>query len=514
MDRPWILKPAARIGLFILILSLGLLIIASQAEQLAIAVRFDALVQSIVNLWQDYEVVAWQMPLTQMLDEAAFVVLFGWVIALYFTHFKPRSLHKRRGGWLLILLLLLFAGLAWVMSIEQTLLIYLFPMATLSIITAILFDAHLSILLTALMGLMLGHLAGGSLELGVYATMGGLIGVLSVGRARRLNRLLWAGAYVALSNILVILIFHFVDSQPSGLIELMAVGIANGIIAAALALMVSFLGGNLLGIATSVQLLDLTQPTHPLLRQLVLRAPGTYHHSLLVSNLAEQAAEQIGADALLTRVGAYYHDVGKLQHPHIFIENQSYIANVHDQLDPDTSGHTILDHVEHGLKLAKKYRLPAEVRAFIAEHHGTGLVEHFYHQALNQAARPEQVNEADFRYSGPKPQSKETAIVMLADSCEAVVRATKVASVEELDQLVHDIIMHKVSSGQLDDCDLTLHELELIHNTFVEMLQGAFHQRVEYEQETNKNEEEATTANSSFLPARSPSTFVTTPPSS
>jgi putative nucleotidyltransferase with HDIG domain len=246
-----------------------------------------------------------------------------------------------------------------------------------------------------------------------------------------------------------------------------------------------FMANSWMGIITSVRLLDLVQPTQPLLQQLILHAPGTYHHSLLVSDLAEQAAERVGADALLTRVGAYYHDVGKMVQPEFFIENQQQTAG--DQLDPRTSAQIIISHVKEGLKLAKKYRLPREVRAFIGEHQGTGLVKYFYHQALAQADDPAQVDEADFRYPGPKPQSKETAILMLADSCEAAVRADRPTSTEEIDQVVHHVIIDKVSSGELDECDLTIRDLDQIRVAFVEMLTGAFHPRVKYPEEATED---------------------------
>lgn len=508
MNKFWVLSPIIRIGLFLLILSLGLLAIASQVEPLAVADRLNALAQAIDNLPQGMEVRVWQPSIFEMLGGVAFIVLMVLALRFYLLHFKPRSLHQARYFWLLVLLLLLFAGTAWAMVGQPKILAYLFPMATLSVMLAVLFDAHLSVLVTALMGLSLGYLAGGSVELTVYAMIGGLMGALSMGQRKHLGRLLWSGTYVALSNVIVLLVFHISNGHSTDLFKLMAVGIANGVIAATLTLIGFFLVGNLLGIVTSVQLLELTQPTHPLLRQLVLQAPGTYHHSLLVSNLAEQAAERIGAEALLTRVGAYYHDIGKLRHPHLFIENQIYAPNTHDQLDPHSSAQAIIDHVEHGLKLAKKYRLPGAVQVFIAEHHGTSLVEYFYQQALEQAAELTQVDEIDFRYPGPKPQSKETALVMLADSCEAATRATKPASMEALEQLVHHIIIHKVSRGQLDECDLTLHELELIHNTFVEMLQGALHQRVEYPQEADEEDGNPTPAMSS-APTQPP--LVTTP---
>jgi len=227
--------------------------------------------------------------------------------------------------------------------------------------------------------------------------------------------------------------------------------------------------------------MELARPTHPLLRELLLKAPGTYHHSILVSNMAEEAAGRIGADALLARVGAYYHDVGKITRPYFFVDNQVEGVNVHERLDPRTSAQIVISHVKDGLDLAKKYRLPSKVRDFIPQHHGTSLATYFYQQA--RESEGDEVNEEDFRYPGPKPQTKETAIVMLADNCEAAVRAERPASLEEIEELVRKVIGNKVLAGQLDECDLTLRDLDEIRSAFVSILEGVFHPRIKYPEE-------------------------------
>jgi putative nucleotidyltransferase with HDIG domain len=419
---------------------------------------------------------------TDLIGDAAYIALIGLVIGLYILRFRPRILDQARYLWLLFLLLLLFVGMVRLMVPGHTILPYLFPMAALAIMLAVLIEVQLSILATILTGLIIGYIAGGSLEFTVYAMMGGLVGIFSLGRVERVNRLLWSGVYVSLMNVAIVLIFRIPnnDLDSMGLLQLIAAGIANGAFSASLTLIGFFLAGNLLGITTSLQLQELARPTQPLLRQLLLRAPGTYHHSLMVSNLAEQAAERIGANALLTRVGAYYHDVGKMVRPYFFVENQMDGINVQNRLDPRTSAQIISSHVKDGLDLAKKYRLPRDVRAFIPEHQGQGLIKYFYHQALEQADDPDQVDVADFRYPGPKPQSKETAIVMLADSCEAAVRAARPTSNEEIDKIVRRIINDKLTDGELDECDLTTRDLDQIRNAFVEMLHGVFHPRIKY----------------------------------
>jgi putative nucleotidyltransferase with HDIG domain len=376
-------------------------------------------------------------------------------------------------------------------------------MAAFSIMVAVLIEVQLSVLTTMLLGLVIGYVAEGSWDLTAYAVMGGLVGIFSMGQVERVNRLLWAGVYVSLMNVAVVLVLNAPGNNldSTGLLRLVAAGVANGVFSASLALIGFFLAGNLLGITTSLQLQELARPTQPLLRQLLLRAPGTYHHSLMVSNLSEQAADRIGADALLTRVGAYYHDVGKTVRPYFFVENQMDGINVQDHLDPRTSAQIIISHVKDGLDLAKKYGLPRNVRAFIPEHQGRGFIKYFYHQALEEADDPSLVDEDDFRYPGPKPQSRETAIVMLADSCEAAVRASHPESVEEMDKIVRRIINEKLTTGELDECDVTTRDLDQVRGAFVEMLHGVFHPRVKYPEEVK---EELASGSRAALPLPEP----------
>lgn len=437
---------------------------------------------------------------SDLIGGVAYVTVIGLLIGLYTLRFRPRALDRPRYLGLLFLLLLLFVGAVRLMVPGHTILPYLFPMAALSIMLAVLIEVRLSILVTVFIGLIIGYIADGSLEFAVYAVMGGLVGIFSLGRVERVNRLLWSGVYVSLTNVAIVLIFRLPSNglDQMGVLQLVGAGVANGAFSASLTLIGFFLVGNLLGVTTSLQLLELARPTQPLLRQLLLRAPGTYHHSLMVSNLAEQAAERIGADALLTRVGAYYHDVGKMLRPYFFVENQMDGINVQDRLDPRTSAQIIISHVKDGLELARKYGVPHDVRAFIPEHQGAGLIKYFYHQALEQADDPSLVDEADFRYPGPKPQSRETAIVMLADSCEAAVRAAHPPTVEEIDKILRRIITEKLTGGELDECDLTTRDLDQIRSAFLEMLHGVFHPRVKYPEEVKQ---ELSAASPAALPA-------------
>jgi putative nucleotidyltransferase with HDIG domain len=386
----------------------------------------------------------------------------------------------------LLALMLAVIGVSARMAVPgHTLLPYLFPTAAAVMLVTILLDLKLAILVSAISAVMVSFNAGGSIELTLYALLGGLVGGLTIWRMDQLGTFIRVAAYVALTNVAVVVGFRLYRQlgDAVGLVELMVAGVANAIISSSLTFVAFAVIGRLFGIATSLQLLELARPTHPLFRRLLIDAPGSYHHSILVSNMAERACEIIGADALLARVGSYYHDVGKLSRPYFFAENQTDGQNPHKQLDPPTSADIIIGHVSEGLALARRYRLPDRVSAFIPEHHGTTLVTYFYRQA-SQNGDGNDVREEDYRYPGPKPQSRETAVVMLADGTEATVRATRPGNRVELERVVRQIINDRLISGQLDECDLTLRDLDGIREAFVSVLQGVFHPRIQYPEKT------------------------------
>jgi putative nucleotidyltransferase with HDIG domain len=256
---------------------------------------------------------------------------------------------------------------------------------------------------------------------------------------------------------------------------------ANGALSAFLSVGIFVTLGSVFGITTRVQLLEMSQLSQPLLRRLQDDAPATFQHSVIVANLAEKGAFVIGADALLARVGAYYHDVGKLMRPGFYVENQFGEENPHDALDPIDSANIIIDHVTAGLQLARQYKLPARVQAFIPEHHGTRLVTYFYRKASEEDPT---VSPELFRYPGPKPQTRETAIAMLADSCEAVVRASPIHTTERISELVDEVFNERLTEGQLDESELTLRNLRELAQSFKDTLRAVYHPRVEYPQPT------------------------------
>ncbi len=402
------------------------------------------------------------------------------VMGLYLFLVNPRLMASTRTTYLLFALAVIFLAWAKLMVPGHVVLPYVYPLAALTMLLAIIVDTGLAIVVALLMGVLTGYMTGGFMELTAYYVLGGVIAPLTLRRGERVNNYFWSGIALAFTNLSVVLAFRLPSGNYdlSGLVTLIGASISNGVLSTVLALGGSFLLGSIFGFITPLHLIELTRPTHPLLQRLLLSAPGTYHHSILVGNMAEQAAERIGANALLARVGAYYHDIGKILHPYFFVENQTDGESIHQRLDPKTSAHIIIGHVQDGLELARKYRLPPQIQDFIAQHQGTGLVRYFYEEAARE--NNGKVEEKAFRYPGPKPQSKEVAIVMLADASEAAVRATKPSSPEEIDQIVRKIIREKLESGELSESDLTLRDLEEIRKTFVAILQGVFHPRIPY----------------------------------
>lgn len=410
-------------------------------------------------------------------------VVAAVLLGLYLWRFEPELLDRPRALLLLLLLLLAFVATGKLLIPNRTVLPFLFPAAALSMLLSVLLGPGLAVAATLVITGLIGVMAGGSMEMAVYVAAGGTIAVLALGKFERFSAFFRAGMYVALINVAVILAFRLPDgtTDTAGILMLSAGAVVNGGLSASLTLGGLFLVGNLFDITTTLQLLELARPTHPLLNELLRQSPGTYHHTLMVANLAEQAAERIGANSLLTRVGAFYHDVGKTVRPYMFVENQVEGSNVHDQFDPRTSAEIIISHVTDGVELARRYRLPTHVRAFIPEHHGTMRVSLLYQKAIEQSPLGAAgVDEAAFHYPGPKPQTKETALLMLADGCEAAVRATRPNSPDELNDIVRRVIADRIAWGQLDECPLTLADLNMARESFVATLQGMFHPRLLY----------------------------------
>lgn len=312
----------------------------------------------------------------------------------------------------------------------------------------------------------------------------GIISIFSLTKIQQRTDLARAGVIVSIVNILLIVSVKLImnDSAFESIIRDAGWGAGSGIFCAIAAIgSLSYLE-TLFGLVTSFKLFELANPNQPLIKQLMIKAPGTYQHSLVVGNLAEAAAEAVNADPLLTRVGAMYHDIGKMVRPYFFIENQIGIENQHSKISPRLSALIITAHVKEGIELAKEYKIPSIIKDFIPMHHGTSLIAYFYHQA-KQTENPEGVIESHFRYPGPKPRTKETAIMMLADATEAAVRAISKPTVEQIQKTITKIIKARLDDGQLSEAPLTLVDLEKISTQFLRILQSLYHARIEYPSE-------------------------------
>jgi len=407
-------------------------------------------------------------------------------IGLFLSRFSSELFEQPRFLVLAAVLYILFLIGARIIGISQGE-IYLYPTAAMALLFVAILGPEMAIVSSLGLALMVGFMIGQQLELTVLIALGGLIGTLTLRRAERLNSYFFAGSMVALINIATIVIFNLGDGQARLAEEvplfpnLVGYGFINGLLSAAGAMVLMYLVTIMFNLPTGLRLVELNQANQPLQQRLLRDAPGTYQHSLQVANLAEQATSAIGGNAELVRVAALYHDVGKTLNAPFFVENQADGVNPHDEMgDPYRSADIIIGHVTEGDKLARQNRLPMRLRDFIREHHGTTRVEYFYQQARTNAEDPDSVDPMDFTYPGPAPQSRETAIMMLADGCESAVRARRPSSKQEIQEIVQGIINARNSSGQLDDSGLTSSDIKTIRSVFVEMLQAVFHPRINY----------------------------------
>jgi putative nucleotidyltransferase with HDIG domain len=407
--------------------------------------------------------------------------------------FRPEYWH-RNNVVMLIWLLIAFSTFALQLTQGRAALPFILPVAAIGLIIAVLLDAEAAILVTAVVAVVAGAVNGPSLELGTYVMLGGLAGILAIGRGERLQAFLQAGAAIFVVQAVVVTAFSLLGERDlTGVLQLIGAAAASAGGASVAAVGSFAVLGNVFGLLTVFQLLELANPSQPLLRRLLVETPGTYHHSLMVGNLAERAAEAIGADPLITRVAAYYHDVGKLANPIAFIENQAGGENVHDELSPDESATILKQHVADGIDVAYQGRLPKTLIAFIPQHHGTAVMGYFLGKAREEAAAPyggleseegrkaaEAVDVRRYRHAGPKPQSREAALLMLADGVEASVRSLASRDEASIRAMVSRIITDRLADGQFDECDLTLRDINLAQEAFVQQLLGMYHQRVAY----------------------------------
>lgn len=422
------------------------------------------------------------------------------VVGIYLFIFLPELYND--------LLRLLLLGLIVLITLTFTIAAnyfsgYLVPVAMGTILIAVLLHPGLAILMSMEFAVLTALLTGNDFRFMLVALFGGLIAVYSTSHVSRRSDLTKAGFYVAALNaVTVVGLFLFVGTLrlEYDVLREFSVGIlaaiGNGLFSSVLAIgLLPYLESGF-GLTTSVTLLELANPNHPLLKKLLMEAPGTYHHSLIVANLAEAAAEAVGADPLLARVGAFYHDIGKLKRPYFFIENQLG-ENPHEKISPNLSTLIITSHIKDGIDMARRNKLPRVIQEIIFQHHGNSLVTYFYHQAGKCQDGKDQLCEDNFRYEAPIPQTKEAAIILLADSVEAAARALPKPIAGRVEAVIRKIVKEKLNDGQFDQCDITLKELDIVASTFVRILSGIYHTRIEYPEKELKAEIERSRKNGS-----------------
>ncbi|WP_324717554.1 HDIG domain-containing protein [Carboxydochorda subterranea] len=414
-----------------------------------------------------------------LLGASVLLALLVGMMALYVARFHPKIARSTRMAALVASLALVAAvsarileGLRWAPAG------YLAPVAFSGMLATLLLDARLGAGLVSALSVLMGLLFGFSERHVLVSFVTGMTAVFNVHRLSQRSDLTRTGVVSGVAGLATLGALGLMQSDPDTVVASWA-GLANGVLSSILALGLLPFVETLFGAISTVRLMELSNPNQPLLRRLLLEAPGTYHHSLMVGNLAEAAAEAVGGDPVLCRTGALYHDVGKVRRPYFFVENQFGDANPHERLMPSLSTLIIMSHVKDGVELARQAGLPEGVVDFIRTHHGTDLVRYFYMKAV-QAEGAEKVNERDYRYPGPKPHTKETAIVMLADSVEASARSLTRPTPGRIEGLVRKVIRERLLDGQLDESTLTLQELNDIGSAFVKILTGIYHARIEY----------------------------------
>ncbi|MCB9059165.1 MAG: HDIG domain-containing protein [Calditrichae bacterium] len=417
--------------------------------------------------------------------QAGKVMLLGsilFIVGLYLFSFRKKIFADNKKLMMISVIILLQVVLAYIIVGTLNWPVYMIPTTIASMLLAILIDSGIGFVVTAAIGLILGGIQGGGYDITLMTVVSGMVAIYSVHEIRNRNQIFKAILYITLAYLWIIAAITFLRFDSlNNLIKIFSYNLLpNAIFAPFITYMLLGLFEKLFDITTDVRLLELSDLNHPLLKELSLKAPGTFHHSMVVGNLAEAAAKEIGENSLLTRVGSYYHDIGKMEKPEYFIENQMDANNRHSKLKPNMSALILASHVKTGMEMAEEHKLPRRICDFIAEHHGTSLMYFFYNKALAQAGDKDKLNESDFRYPGPKPRSKATAVVMIADTVEAASRTLKSPSPSKIRAFVEGLVHQKYKDGELDECDLTFKELKQIIDAFMPVLYGVFQHRVEY----------------------------------
>ncbi|MCY6484249.1 HD family phosphohydrolase [Clostridium aestuarii] len=363
---------------------------------------------------------------------------------------------------------------------------FLIPLACIPMLYTLLIDDKISLNMSIISCILISVVVKFNIEITLLTVLNSILGAIVLKKLQQRNDILYASLFIgAINLILTFTVGFLLSNNVFQVMKNSGYSFIASCISAVLTIGFLPVFESVFDIVTTIKLLELSNPNHPVQKKLLLESPGTYHHSVLVANLAEVAAEQVGGNPVLARVSAYYHDIGKIKRPMFFKENQIGKDNPHDKINPNLSTLIITSHVKDGLEIAKEYKLPKVIQDAIEQHHGTSLVKYFYITAKNTSEKPEEVKEEDFRYAGPIPQSKEIAILMLADSVEAAVRSINEPTKGKIEEMVNNIIKARLNEYQLDNCDLTLKDINKIRKAFLKTLSGIYHQRIEYPTEKN-----------------------------
>lgn len=432
------------------------------------------------------------------------VSLFILVITLFIRRSKLPIKHNNAQLLMLALIYVINVLLMKIVSLGQGLeypyIGYLAPVALGSMLIAILLDdtlAFMSSVLFSIMASLIFNTQPGQLmfdyQFGFVAITVCFVSVFAIQKASQRSTILRAGLFISMFSVLALTSIILLTDQSEYVVSSLVFALLSGLVTAVLVIGLLPFFEVSFGILSSLKLVELSSPNHPLLRKLLTETPGTYHHSVMVGNLSEAAAEAIGANGLLCRVGSFYHDVGKTKRPSYFIENQGNRENPHDHMEPALSASIIHAHARDGVEMLKEYKMPKQLQDIAEQHHGTTLLKYFYHKAVKQAeqqgAEAQEVQEAEYRYPGPKAQTKEAAVVGIADCVEAAVRSLRNPTIEQIDVMVDKIIKDRLEDDQFNECDLTIKELHMVGRSLKESLLGIFHSRIEYPELPKPNKE-------------------------
>ena len=402
-------------------------------------------------------------------------MFIGIILYLQYTYVKKNHKAIYEDNKKLILICLLNVSYLVLASGVKYVSPYLIPMVCTPLLLSMLINHKVSLVLSSYNVILLGALIEFDPQIILLAFISTILSSTILRKMQQRNDIIYATLGIGLlCGILNFLIGNMVSINIKEVIINSLLTIVGVLISG-----IPFIE-NTFDVVTTLKLLELSNPNSPLLRKLLMESPGTYHHSMLVANLAEMAAEEVGANPVVTRIGAYYHDVGKTSRPYFFKENQIGNENPHDKITAALSARIIISHVKDGVELAKEYKLPKVIQDIIAEHHGTTFVKYFYITEKNNSDDPDSINEDDYKYPGPIPSTKESGIIMLADSVEAAVRSITEPTSEKIEQMVSNIIDGKIKDKQLNNCDLTFKDLDKIKECFLKALKGIYHQRIEY----------------------------------